>query len=114
MQWGRQRAPGMTFQAGSGWESISRAPLVTHQTSRVPGDSLSKAFLCPVSEARAGPGVEQGPGNVCCMRRMEGGREGRKGGRETGREEMKDRWTGGWQMRDGWMEGWKKGGWTSH
>ena len=96
----------MTFQAGSGWESISRAPLVTHQTSRAPGDSLPQAFLCPVSEARAGPGMKQGPGNVCCMRQMEGGREGRETGR--GNEGQMDRWA----TDEGWMDGRMEEGWT--
>lgn len=48
--------------------------------------------------------MEQGPGNVCYMSRMEA-RWGRKEGRrETGREEVKGRGTGGWQMMEGWME----------
>lgn len=43
------------------------------------------------------------------MSRMEAGRERRKGGRETGREEVKGRGTGGWQMMEGWMERWEEG-----
>lgn len=42
--------------------------------------------------------MEQGPSDVCYISRMEGGWEGRKEERETGREEMKDRWTDGWQI----------------